>query len=167
MEVCFRNVVVELACRTLQAGCGFPGCAGGRISPSRTCADPALFSPSSTSTSELPVSFSDPEPLPSTHPSILSAASGSIVESDADQRVRSPTANAGSSFGRTLAARGATDLFRTIPQAAFKVDLPVPPLPEPVELARESEPVSSPSVMAPEPVALSRKPPLRSLHVQR
>ena len=37
---------------------------------------------------------------------------------------------------------------------AFKVDLPVPPLSEPVEPAHESEPVSSPSLMVPQPVTL-------------
>ena len=43
--------------------------------------------------------------------------------------------------------------FRAIPQVSFKVDLPVPPLSEPVEPARESEPVSFPSFMELQPVA--------------
>ena len=45
--------------------------------------DPELSAPSITSTPEPPVSFSDPEPLPSAHPSILSEVSGSIAETDA------------------------------------------------------------------------------------
>jgi len=45
--------------------------------------EPELSSPSITSTPEPLVSFSDPEPLPSAHPSILSEVSGSIADTDA------------------------------------------------------------------------------------
>jgi hypothetical protein len=112
--------------------------------------DPAIFSPSGTSTSELPVSFSDPEPLPSTHPSILSAASGSIVESDAvgesDLSQAAPVR-----FSEEPSQTETPATLSNDPPSAFQVELPVPPLPESAEPARELESVSSPSFMAPEP----------------
>lgn len=112
--------------------------------------DPAIFSPSGTSTSELPVSFSDPEPLPSTHPSILSAASGSIVESDAvgesDLSQAAPVR-----FSEEPSQPETPATLSNDPPSAFQVELPVPPLPESAEPARELESVSSLSFMAPEP----------------
>ncbi len=112
--------------------------------------DPAIFSPSGTSTSELPVSFSDPEPLPSTHPSILSAASGSIVESDAvgesDLSQAEPVR-----FSEEPSQPETPATLSNDPPSAFQVELPVPPLPESAEPARELESVSPPSFMAPEP----------------
>ena len=115
--------------------------------------DPALFSPSSTSASEMPVSFSDPETLASAHPSVLNETSGSIVESDAiresdlSQPIPVPSSEEPSQPEEP-------STFSSDAPSIFKVDLPVPPLPEPVAPARESEPVSSPSFMTPEPVAL-------------
>ena len=113
--------------------------------------DPAIFSPSGTSTSELSVSFSDPEPLPSTHPSILSAASGSIVESDAvgesDLSQAAPVR-----FSEEPSQPETPATLSNDPPSAFQVELPVPPLPESAEPARELESSSSPSFMAPEPL---------------
>jgi len=116
--------------------------------------DPALFSPSSsTSASEMPVSFSDPEPLPSAdHPS-LSEVSGSTVESDAIRESDPPQPMPVHSSEERLQPEEAS-AFSSDASTASKVDLPVPPVPEPVQFARESEPVSSPSHMTPDPVAL-------------
>ena len=113
--------------------------------------DPAIFSPSGTSTSEPPGAISDPEPLPSTHPSILSAASGSIVESDAvgesDLSQAAPVR-----FSAEPSQPETPSTHSNDPPSAFRVELPVPPLPEPAEPARELESVFSPSFMAPEPL---------------
>ncbi|HEY6639782.1 MAG TPA: tetratricopeptide repeat protein [Nitrospiraceae bacterium] len=127
--------------------------------------DPALHTPSSTSTSELPASFSDPEPLPSTHPSILSAASGSVVESgvvgESDLSLAAPV-----HLSEEPSQPETPSVLSNDPPSVFQVELPVPPLPESAELAREFEPVSSPSFMAPEPVVVvpeaSVPEPLRS-----
>ena len=115
--------------------------------------DPALFSPSSPSTSELPVSFSDPEPFPSAdHPS-LSEVTGSTVESDAIRESDPPQPIPVRSLEERLQPEEASALSSDA-STASKVDLPVPPLPEPVQFARESEPVPSLSHMTPGPVAL-------------
>ena len=45
-------------------------------------------------------------------------------------------------------------IFSNDAPSSFKVDLPIPPLPEPVEAGTESEPVSFPSSMEVQPVAL-------------
>ena len=115
--------------------------------------DPPLLSPSSTSTSELPVSFNNPEPLPSAHSSILSEASGSIVESDAI---------GASDLPQPILVRRLEEPSQpeepSIPSSdvpsSFKVGLPVAPLSEPVEPARESELVSFPSFVELQPVEL-------------
>ena len=77
----------------------------------------------------------------------------SIVETDLDQRIRSAQSGTVLLFGRTLAVRESYRLLRAISPSSFKMDLPVPPLSEPVEPARESEPVSFPSFMDLQPVA--------------
>jgi hypothetical protein len=118
--------------------------------------DPALFSPSSTSAAEMPVSFSDPEPLPSADPSILSETSGSTVESDAIRASDLPQPMP-VRLSEAPSQPEESSPFSSDAPSAFKVDLPVPPLPEQAELARESEPVSSPSYKTPESVTLFQK----------
>ncbi len=113
---------------------------------------PELSAPSITSTPEPPVSFSDPEPLPAAHPSILSEVSESIAETDVIREPDLPQPTAVLLSEEPLWPEEPPTLSSAIP-SSFTVDLPVPPLSEPVEPARESEPVSSPSLMDPQPVA--------------
>ncbi|MGH7216342.1 MAG: tetratricopeptide repeat protein, partial [Nitrospiraceae bacterium] len=115
---------------------------------------PALTSPSITSTPEPLISFSDSEPLPSTHSSILSEVSGSITqtdtirESDLPQPMPVRLSEEPSQPEESLT-------FTSDAPSAFKGDLPVPPLSEPVEPGAESEPVSLPSSsIEVQPVAL-------------
>ena len=112
---------------------------------------PELSAPSITSTPEPPVSFSDPEPLPAAHPSILSEVSESIAETDAIREPDLPQPTEVLLSEEPLRPEEPPTLSSAIP-SSFTVDLPVPPLSEPVEPARESEPVSFPSLMDPQPV---------------
>jgi hypothetical protein len=114
--------------------------------------DPELSAPSITSTPEPPVSFSDPEPLPSVHPSILSEVSESIAETDAirESNLLQPTAVL---LSEEPLRPEEPPTFSSAAPSSFTMDLPVPPLSESVEPARESEPVSFPSLMEPQPVA--------------
>ena len=114
--------------------------------------DPEITAPSITSTPEPSVSFSDPESLPSIHPSILSEVSGSIAETDAIREPNLPQPTAVLLSEESVRPEELPTYSSDAP-SSFKVDLPVPPLSEPVEPARESEPVSFPSLMEPQPVA--------------
>ena len=114
--------------------------------------DPELSAPSITSTPEPPVSFSDPEPLPSAHPSILSEVSESIAETDVIRESDLPQPTEVLLSEEPLRPEEPPTLSSAIP-SSFTVDLPVPPLSEPVEPTRESQPVSFPSLMEPQPVA--------------
>jgi len=114
--------------------------------------EPALSAPFITSTPEPPVSFSDPEPLPSAHPSILSEVSGSIAEAEAIRESDLPQPTPVLLSEEPSRPEEPPTLSSDGP-SSFKVDLPVPPLSEPVEPARESEPVSFPSFMDAQPVA--------------
>ena len=109
-------------------------------------------SPSITSTPEPPVSFSDPKPLPSAHPSILSEVSGSIAETDAIRESALPQPTA-ALLSEEPSRPEELPTFSSDAPSSFKVDFPVPPLSEPVEPAREPEPVSFSSVMEPQSVA--------------
>jgi tetratricopeptide repeat protein len=120
---------------------------------SESLPESALLSPSTTSTPEPHVSFSDSEPLPSAHLSIVNQSSGSIVESDA---IRT------SDLPQPILVRRSDEPSQPaeppissigVPNS-FNVDIPVPPLSKPVEPARESESVSFPSFVEPQPVAL-------------
>jgi hypothetical protein len=111
-----------------------------------------LSAPFITSAPEPPVSLSDPEPLPSAYPSIVSEVGGSIAETDAIRESDLPRAAAVFFSEEPSRPEEPSTLSNDAPNS-FKVDLPVPPLSEPVEPARESEPVSSPSFMEPQPVA--------------
>jgi hypothetical protein len=115
--------------------------------------DPELSSPSTPSTPEPSVSFSDPEPLPAAHPSILSEVSESIAETDAIRESDLPQPTTALLSEEPLRPEEPPTFSSDAP-SSFTVDLPVPPLSEPVEPARESEPVSVPSFMEPQPVAL-------------
>ena len=113
--------------------------------------DPALSSPSSASIPDPPVSFNNPEPLTSVDPSILSEVSGSIAETTAIQE----SDLSWEEPALLSEAPSQPEEPQTFPGDApisFKVDLPVPPLSEPVEPTRESEPVSPLSFMTPQPV---------------
>jgi hypothetical protein len=102
-----------------------------------------LSVPSSTITSDLPVSFSDPDSkpdsLPSPDPSIVS---GSIERANAIEEVDllSPTPALSSEEPSLIEA---PSVFASEAQSSINVDLPVPPLPESVEPARNSEPVTT------------------------
>ncbi|HYM88780.1 MAG TPA: tetratricopeptide repeat protein, partial [Nitrospiraceae bacterium] len=114
--------------------------------------DSELSAPSIPSTPEPPVSFSDPEPLPSAHPSILSEVGELIAETDTIREPDLPQPTEILLSEEPLRPEEPPTLSSAIPNS-FTVDLPVPPLSEPVEPARESEPVSFPSLMEPQPVA--------------
>jgi len=115
--------------------------------------EPELSAPSITSTPEPPVSFSDPEPLPSAHPPILSEVSGSIAETDASGESDLPQPTTALLSEEPLRPEEPPTFSSDAP-SSFKGDLPVPPLSEPVEPVSESESVSFPSLMEPQPVAL-------------
>jgi len=85
--------------------------------------EPEFSSPTRTSTPEPLVSFNDPQPSPS-----------ALLSEEPSRPEEPPT-------------------FSSDDSSSFKVDLSVPPLSEPVEPARESEPVSLPSFMEPQPEA--------------
>lgn len=114
--------------------------------------DPELSAPSITSTPEPSVSFSDPEPLPPAHPLSLSEVSESIAETDVIRESNLPQPTAVLLSEEPLRPEEPPTFLSAIP-SSFTVDLPVPPLSEPVEPARESEPVSFPALMEPQPVA--------------
>jgi hypothetical protein len=111
-----------------------------------------LSAPFITSAPEPPVSFSDPEPLLSAYPSIVSEVSGSIAGIDATRESDLPRP-ATVLFPEEPSRPAEPPTFSSDAPNSFKVDFPVPPLPEPVEPARESEPVSFPSFMELQPVA--------------
>ena len=115
--------------------------------------DPELASPSITSTPEPSVSFSDPEPLPAAHPSILNEVSEAIAETDAIRESDLPQPTTVLLSEEPLRPEE-PPTFSSAAPSSFTVDLPVPPLSEPVEPARESEPASVPSFMEPQPVTL-------------
>ncbi|MBI3807408.1 MAG: hypothetical protein HY281_07820 [Nitrospirae bacterium] len=113
--------------------------------------DPEVCSPSitSTPTSEPPISFSDPEPLPSAHPSIPSEVSGSIAEVTAIRESDVPQPTTAFFSEELLQLEEPLTVSGDTP-SSFRADLPMPLLPEPVEPAREPEPVSISSFMDPQ-----------------
>jgi hypothetical protein len=113
-----------------------------------------LSVPSITSAQEPPVSFSDPEPMPSANPPIVSEMSGSIAAADAIRGSDLPRP-ATVLFPEEPSRPVETPTFSSDALNSFKVDVPVFPLSEPLEPARETEPVSSLSFMEPQPVALA------------
>ena len=114
--------------------------------------EPELSAPSIASTLEPPVSFSDPEPPPSAHPSIVSEVSGSITEIDAIKESDLPSPSP-VLLSEEPPLQEEPPTFSSDAPSSFKVDLPAPPLSEPVEPAGGSEPVSFPSFMELQPVA--------------
>ena len=112
--------------------------------------EPALSAPFITSTPEPPVSFSDPEPLPSADPPIVSEVSGSIAEADAIRESDLPRQTPVLLSEEPLRPEESPTLSSDAPRS-FKVDLPVPPLSEPVEPVRESEPILFPPFMEAQP----------------
>ena len=102
-----------------------------------------LSAPSSTATSDLPVSFSapdfEPDSLPAPDPSIVS---GSIERANAIEEpdVPSPTPVLISEEPSLVEA---SLVFASEARSSVNVDLPVPSLPEPVEPTQSSEPVTT------------------------
>ena len=113
---------------------------------------PDLSVPFITSTQEPSVSFSDLEPLPDAPPSTLSGETASIAEADATRESDLPQPAAVLFQEEPSRPEEPPPLSSDAP-SSFKVDLPGPPLSEPVEPARESEPISFPSFMELQPVA--------------
>ena len=114
--------------------------------------EPELSSSFITSAPEPPVSFSDPELLPTAYPSIVSEVSGSIAEADAIREPDLPWPTPVLLSEEPSRLEEPPSLSRDAP-SSFKVDLPVPPLSEPVEPAREAEPILFSSFMESQPVA--------------
>ena len=112
--------------------------------------DSAFSSPPMASTPEQPRTFSDPEPLPSAHPSTVSesmAGTPAITESDL-------------SWSKPVLLSEVSSLPEESPTvssdapSSFRIDLPTPSLPESVEPARESKPVAPLSFATPESEAV-------------
>ncbi|RPH77930.1 MAG: hypothetical protein EHM80_11480, partial [Nitrospiraceae bacterium] len=114
--------------------------------------DPEVSSPpiTSTSTTETPISFSDPEPLPSAHPSMPSEVSGSIAEAAAIRASDVPQPATALLSEEPLRLEEPLTVSGDAP-SSLRVDLPEPPLSRPVEQGHEPEPVSIPSFMDPQP----------------
>ena len=117
--------------------------------------DSEAASPSITSTPEPSISFSDPEPLPSAYPSILNEVSGSIAETSGIREPDLPQPTAALLSEESLRPEE-PPIFPSDAPSSLEVDLPMPLLPEPVEPAREAEPVSTSFfMMLQQPVALA------------
>ena len=114
--------------------------------------DSVFSAPSSPSTPEPLVSFSDPEPLPDTHPSILSEVSGSITEIPAIRASDLPSSPAAVLSEAPVQLEEPPTLSSDAP-SSFKMDVPGPPLSELTEPAREPESVSFSYFTQPQPVA--------------
>ncbi len=114
--------------------------------------DSVFSAPSSPSTPEPLVSFSDPEPLPDTHPSILSEVSGSITEIPAIRASDPPSSPAAVLSEAPVQLEEPPTLSSDAP-SSFKMDVPGPPLSELTEPAREPESVSFSYFTQPQPVA--------------
>ena len=113
----------------------------------------SVFSvPSSPSTPEPLVSFSDPEPLPDTHPSILSEVSDSITEIPAIRASDLPPSPAAVLSEAPVQLEEPPTLSSDAP-SSFRMDVPGPPLSELTEPAREPESVSFSYFTQPYPVA--------------
>ena len=106
---------------------------------------PELSVPFIQSTPEPSFSFSDSEPLPSAHPSILSEVSESNSETDSTREFDLPRPAESLLSEEPLQSEDRPLLLSDGP-GSFKLDLPLPPLSEPVKPAREPEPVSFPPV---------------------
>ncbi|TKB88430.1 MAG: hypothetical protein E8D41_15595 [Nitrospira sp.] len=114
--------------------------------------DSGFSAPPSPSIPEPLISISDSEPLPDTHPSILSEVSGSITEIPAIRASDLPSS--------TMAVLSEVPLQREEPPtlssdapSSIKMDVPGPPLSELAEPAREPESVSFSYFTPPQPVA--------------
>ena len=114
--------------------------------------EPELSSTSVPSTIEPPVALSDPGPLPSTHPTIASEANGSSRENAAIKELDLPGPTPITILEESPRLEDPPTVSSDAPSFFFKVDPPVFPPSQPVEPARESEPVLFPSFMEPQPV---------------
>jgi hypothetical protein len=116
--------------------------------------EPERATPFISSTPEPSFSFSNPDPLPSAHPSILSEVSESVTETDTTGESDLPRPAAVPLSEESLQPEELPILSSDAPSSC-KVDLPVSPLSGPVEPVHEPEPVSLPSFMELQPVAPS------------
>lgn len=114
--------------------------------------EPELSTPSVPSTIEPPVALSDPEPPPSTHPSISSEANGSSTEIDAIKESDLPWPTPITISEEPSRPEEPPTVSSDAPIFSFKVDPPVSRPSEPLEPARESEPVSFTFVKESQPV---------------
>jgi hypothetical protein len=115
--------------------------------------DPVLSAPSSPSTPEPLVSFSDPEPLPDTHSSILSEVSGSIADATAVIGASDLPSSTADFLSEAPLKLEEPPTLSSDATSSLKIDAPTPSLSELVELAREPEPVSFSYFTEPQPVA--------------
>ena len=104
----------------------------------------ALSSTSDISTPETPVVSGDPEPLLSVPPQTVSGVSGSVVETDTATTSDLPQPTS-ALLPEEFVRREGSPTVSIHTSGSFKIDLPVPPLSEPVELAPEPGSVWSPS----------------------
>jgi len=118
---------------------------------SESVPEPEISAPSITSTPEPPASFSDPEPLPSAQPSTLGEVSDSIAETDAIREFDLPWPTP-VLLSEVPSRPEEPPTFSRDAPSSVRVDSPVSPLSEAVARARESEPVSFPSFIEPQPV---------------
>lgn len=135
--------------------------------PAEFTTEPDLSVPLTPSTPEQLLPLIDPEPLPSAHLSMLREGYESIVETVSISEPDSAQSGTVLSSEEPLRSEKLSISSSDIPNS-FQTDLPAPALSEPVEPARESEPVSCPSFMelplaAPLPEASSLEPPLSAI----
>lgn len=114
--------------------------------------EPALADPVSTATPAPPFSFTEPDPVPSVQDSGLNAEHDSISETAVIREPDPSESVAAFLPEEPLRQEEASTLSVEIAHV-LEVDLPAQTTSEPIELAREAEPASSPFSMDPQPVA--------------
>jgi hypothetical protein len=110
--------------------------------------EPEFPTPSVPSTIEPPVSLSDPEPLPSTQPSIASESNTEIDTIQEPDLLRPTPVTLSEEPSQP---EESPTVSSDAPSYFFKVDPPVSPLSEPLEPVRESESISFASLMEEQP----------------
>ncbi|MDP1768033.1 MAG: hypothetical protein Q8L74_04420 [Nitrospirota bacterium] len=114
--------------------------------------EPALADPVSTAAPAPPFSFTEPGPVPSVQASGLNAERDSISKTAVIREPDPSESVAAFLSEEPLRQEEASTLSVEIAHV-LEVDLPVQTMSEPIELAREAEPLSSPFSMDPQPVA--------------
>lgn len=114
--------------------------------------EPGVSASIITTTKEPPLSYSDPEPLPSAHPAALSeehestADTDSLRESDVPGPATVPLSEESSRLEEL-------SILSSDALPVLAVDLPAPPAPEPVEPVHETESVAVPFFVVLQPAA--------------